>query len=262
MPAKSKKKTASNAKSEATETAAAPPDPREALEPTPANLKATLAAFEKVLAELQPPPEPVQPGAPELDLVEAVLHIAFADGLPCGYGQEVRRRIAESFVDRNEFRVTEAYEVEELLSDLGIPDLFDRCLAVRDMIGQIYADQNGITLEFLREAGVGDRNMFFQRVPAMPPHVVGFLGNLLTFEEICFSEKSTLRAQQRIGIDPKNNAANDFFANVRALLKPFGYLPLAVGKDLAGGKPNLAHELSPACLLLRLGPAVKAKKRR
>ena len=102
-----------------------------------------------MLADVEAPEEPQA-----LDLVEAALHIAFAQGLPCGYGQEVRRRLAESFVDRNEFRVTEAYEVEEMLADLEIPDLFDRCLSVRDMVSQVYADQNGITLEFLREAGI------------------------------------------------------------------------------------------------------------
>lgn len=254
MPAKSKKKAATGKK---TKKPAPPPDPREPIAPTPANFKATLARLEKVLADVPPPEEPEQ-----LDLVEAALHIAFARGLPCGYGQEVRRRLEDSFVDRNEFRVTEAYEVEEMLVDLEIPDLFERCLSVRDMIAQVYADQNGITLAFLREAGIGDRNMFFQRVPAMAPDVVGFLSHLLTLEEVCFSEKSTLRAQQRIGIDPKNNAANDFFAHVRALLKPYGHLPLTVGKHGAGGKPNLTHELSPACLLVRLAPAPKVTRRR
>lgn len=224
---------------------------------TPANFKAVLADFEKVLADLQAPAEPVP-----IDFVDAVMHLSFATGLPCGYGQEARRRIEEAYVDRNEFRVTEAYEVEELLGDLEVPNLFERCLAVRDTISQVYADQNGVKLEFLREASVSDRNMFFQRVPAMPDHVVGFLGHLLSFEEICFSDKSTVRAQQRIGIDPKNAAANDFFANVRALLKPFGHMPLLVGPDQGGGKPNLKHTLSPACLLVRLAPEPKVKKRR
>ncbi|MCR9248726.1 MAG: hypothetical protein NXI31_27165 [bacterium] len=260
MPAKStKKKTKSSAKPKAP---APPPDPREPIAATPAAFKATLAEFEKLLAVIPAPAEP-EP----LDLVEAALHLAFSQGLPCGYGQEVRRRLEQTFVDRNEFRVTEAYEVTEMLSDLEvpgheIPDLFERCLSVRDMISQVYADQNGITLAFLREAAISDRNMFFQRVPAMPDHVVGFLTHLLTFEEVCFSEKSTVRAQQRIGIDPKNNAANDFFANVRALLKPYGHLPLSVGKDGSNGKPNLTHELSPACLLVRLAPAPKIPKRR
>lgn len=248
MSSKSKKKAAPAPE------AAAAPDPREPLPPTPANFKATLAAFEEVLKGVPPPAEPAA-----IDLVEVAMHIAFADGVACGLGQEARRRIDAGFVDRNEFRVTEAYEVEEMLADLGIPNLFDRCLSVRDMVSQIYADQNGINLAFLREAGIGDRNMFFQRVPAMPSHVVSFLGNYLTFEEIVFSDKSTMRAQQRIGIDPKDAAANDFFASVRALLKPYGYIPLAVGSDLPSGKPRLVPVLSPACLLLRLAPAGKKR---
>ncbi len=279
---------------------AAPPDPREPLPPTPANLKAVLAELEKVIADVPvppppPPPEkkpapapvapvvasgeeapdaaaatPPAPAAPEpeappepegatTDLVEAMLHIYFADGLPCGYGQEARRRIRESFVDRNEFRVTEAYEVEDLLRDLPIPNLFDRCQAVRDSIAQIYNDQNGVQLGFLRASGISDRNTFFQRVPALQPFVVHFLQNLLTVEEIVFSDKSTLRAQQRFGFDPKDAAVAGFVDAVRVLLAPYRGMPLDVGRDLPKGKPNLGHVLSPTCLLLRLGPAGKKR---
>lgn len=236
----------------------APPDPRAPLLPEPQNLELVLKQLKAVLADLTPPPAGTEP-LPQIDLVEALLHISFADGLPCGYGQEARRRLAESFVDRNEFRVTEAFEVEDLLRDLGIPNLFDRCLAVRDSVAQIYNDQNGVNLAFLREAGISDRNTFFQRVPAVPPHVVTFLVNLLTVEELCFSDKSTLRAQQRLGLEPKDAAAGRFLDEVRALLKPWGHLPLDVGPHLPSRKPNLKHTLSPACLLVRLAPAGKRR---
>lgn len=231
-----------------------PPDPREPLAPTPVNLKATLGELERVLRDLPAGSEPKQ-----LDLVDALLHICFADGLPCGYGQEARRRIAESFVDRNEFRVTEAFEVEDMLRDLPIPGLFDRCLALRDTVAQVYGDQNGVQLAFLREAGINDRNMFFQRIPAMPPAWATFLTNMLTFEELCFSDKSTLRAQQRLGIDSKDTPANEFLNSLRATLKPYGQLPIDVGPHLANRKPNSKHTLSPACLLLRLAPAGKRR---
>jgi hypothetical protein len=228
---------------------AAPPDPREPLPPTQASWDLVKAELAKVLADVPPPAEPQK-----LDLFSGLLHISFADGMPCGIGQEARRRIDEGFVDRNEFRVTEAYEVEDLLADLQIPGLFERCLAVREATGQIYNDQNGVDLEFLREAGISDRNMFFQRVPALRPHVVGFLNNLLTIDELCFSDKSIARAQQRLGMDPKDAAANTFVTEVREMLKQYGHAPLAVGKHLPGGKPNLTHKLSPACLLVRLAP--------
>ena len=214
-----------------------------------------------VAAKSEKPKEPVL-RLPQLDFIDALLHLSFAHGLPCGYGQEVRRRIEASYVDRNEFRVTEAFEVEDMLRDLGIPDLFDRCLAVRDSIAQIYNDQNGVHLTFLREASIGDRNMFFQRVPAVLPHVQGFLVNLLTVEEVCFSEKSTIRAQQRLGLDPKNSAVKKWVDEVRALVKPYGHLPLTVGPHGKDGKPSNKHELSPACLMVRLAPPVKIKKRR
>lgn len=267
-------------KSKDPKVADAPPDPREPLAPTPANLQASLAELKAVLAVLPVPSVsrgpvaegpvaegPVADGQkadggeprPQLDLVEAMLHIYFADGLPCGYGQEARRRIGESFVDRNEFRVTEAFEVEDLLRDLAIPNLFDRCLAVRDSVAQIYNDQNGVNLAFLREAGISDRNTFFQRIQAMQPHVAAFLANLLTVEELCFSDKSTLRAQQRLGIDAKEPAVGKWLDEVRAILAPYGHLPLDVGPHLVGGKPNLKFPLSPACLLVRLAPAGKRR---
>ena len=206
-------------------------------------------------------PEPIV-RLPKLDFIDALLHLTFANGLPCGFGQEVRRRIEESFVDRNEFRVTEAFEVEEMLSDLDIPDLFDRCLAVRDSIAQIYNDQNGVHLTFLREASISDRNMFFQRVPAVLPHVQHFLTTLLTIEEICFSEKSTIRAQQRFGLDPKKSATKKWVDELRALVKPYGHIPISVGPHGKAGKPSAKHALSPACLLARLGPPAKTKRRR
>lgn len=236
----------------------APPDPREPLAPTAENVGKILAELKAVLADIPPPPAPAEGAAlPPLDLVDAMLHFYFAEGLPCGFGQEARRRIAEGFVDRNEFRVTEAFEVEDMLRDLSIPNLFDRCLAVRDSVAQIYNDQNGVNLAFLRDAGISDRNTFFQRVPAVQPQVAAFLTNLLTIEELCFSDKSTLRAQQRLGIEPA--VANKYLDEMRALVKPYGHLPLDVGPHLAGQKVNTKHTLSPACLLVRLAPPGKRR---
>jgi hypothetical protein len=233
---------------------AAAPDPREPLPQNAASWKFVLTELETVLAQVPPPAEPKAN-----DLVEAMLHLYFADGLPCGYGQEARRRIADSFVDRNEFRVTEAYEVEDLMRDLQIPNLFERCSWVRDSVAQTYNDQNGVSLDFLRDLGVGDRNNFFQRSPAIQPHVSNFLTNVLTLEDLCFSDKSTLRAQQRLGLDAKDNQAMAFVTRVRELLQPYGHLPLEVGKNLPSGKPNLTLVLSPACLLARLLPGPKKR---
>ncbi|MEC7583972.1 MAG: hypothetical protein VYE77_06615 [Planctomycetota bacterium] len=226
-----------------------PPDPRAPLPQTPESWDLTRQELEKALAAVPPPEEP-RPG----DFIEAMLHIYFADGIACGFGQEARRRILETYVDRNEFRVTEAFEVEDMLSDLEIPDLFDRCLDVRESIGQIYNDQNGVKLDFLREASVSDRNNFFQRTPALRPFVANFLVNLLTVEDLCFSEKSTLRSQQKMGMEPKDKAAQDFITAVRGMLAPYGHLPLEIGPHQPGGKPNTERLLSPACLMVRLLP--------
>lgn len=232
----------------------AAPDPREPLPQNAASWKLVLDDLRTVLADIPAPAEPKR-----AELVEAMLHIYFADGLPCGYGQEARRRLAESFVDRNEFRVTEAFEVEDLLRDLQIPNLFDRCLWVRESVAQIYNDQNGVNLDFLRDAGVGDRGNFFARTPSLRPHVVTFLNNLLTVDELCFSDKSLARVQQKLGMDPKDAAVNTFLSELRTMLAPYGHLPLEVGPHLAGGKVNLKHKLSPACCMVRLLPAGKKR---
>jgi len=190
-----------------------------------------------------------------------MLHFQFAEGLPCGVGQEAVRRVEAGFVDRNEFRVTEAFEVETLLEDLGFPDPFERCLAAQESIAQVYNDQNGVTLDFLREAAVSDRNNFFARVQAISPTVEHFLVQLVSWEEIIFSERSTLRVQQRLGLDPKASAVKDFIDKLRAMLAPYGHLPIRVGADRSDGKPNLDHPLSPACLVARIGPPPKKRKR-
>lgn len=236
------------------------PDPRKALPAGEASWSSALADLKAVMASLEVPAEPGH-----LDLFEAMLHIAFGEGLPCGIGQEAARRIRTSFVDRNEFRVTEAYEVEDLLRDLPIPNLFARCLWVRETVGHIYNDQNGLELGFLRDLGVGDRATFFQRLPSMPPSVVAWINNLLTIEELVFSDKSILRAQQRLGMEPKDGKAAKFVDEVRAMLKPFGHLPVTVGKDEARNKaglarPNQQHALCPACCLVRLGPPAKQRR--
>lgn len=226
------------------------------IEPTAQGLKRVL---EEVAAVVERLPKPDEPGPG--DLVHALIHLVLTRDVPCGYGQEAIRRIETTFVDRNEFRVTEAFEVEELLADLDIPDRFARCMEIREAIAQLYNDQNAVSLDFLREAMVSERNAFFQRVPAIAPDVAAGLSQLVSFEECIFSTRSTLRTRQRLGLDPKSADVDRFFAALRELLADFGHVPLRVGPDRAGGKPVLEPALSPARWLLRLGPPTKAKKR-
>ncbi len=231
---------------------ARPVDPREPIEPTAANLEATVAALEAVVAKLSPPAEPTSG-----DLVDVMLHSMFGHELPCGVAQEAVRRIDGEFVDRNEYRVTEAFEVEDLLADLGLPDLFDRCQSAQQAIAQVYNDQNGVDLQYLREATVSERKNFFQRVPAIPTHTMRYLSHFLSLEEVAFSPRSTQRVQQRLGLDPKAGEVERFVERVRVILAPFGHLPIHVGPDPADGKPILEPVLCPSCLLVRLGPPGK-----
>lgn len=231
---------------------AARTDPRAPIRPTVAALKRTLTQLRAGLERVEPPAEPQQG-----DLVDAMLHCILADGAPCGLAQEAARRIEAEFVDRNEFRVTEAYETEELLTDLGFPETFERCRIAKAAVVQVYNDQNGVTLEFLREATVSERKSFFQREPAIPPWAVAYLQNLLAFEEIAFSSKSTLRAQVRVGLDPRAVGVIGFVEELLGVLASYGHVPLLVGPHSEDGKPILEPELCPACLLARLGPPGK-----
>ncbi len=227
-------------------------DPRAHLAPTDKHLSETL---EQVRAALDKLPKPAE--ARRGDLVQVLMHIVLCEGLPCGVGQEAVRRIEHGFVDRNEFRITEAFEVEDLLADLQIPDAFDRCKIVRDAVAQIYNDQNSVTLEFLREAGVGDRQNFFNRVPAIPAKIAKYLGHVMSFEEAIFAaEKPGPRILQRIGLE--GAAGEKFVLELRQLLAPFGYLPFKVGPDAPPremhAKPHATPVLSAGCLVLRLAP--------
>lgn len=230
-----------------------PPDLRAPRSPGPAAFQATLEDLQEVLERLATPAEP----HPQ-DLVVAMIHFTFADGVPCTLGQEANRRLAAGFVDRNEFRLTEAFEIEEALQDLEIPDLFRRCLAVRDSVAQIYNDQNAIDLSLLREAKVTERSQFFARVPAIQPAVAKFLVDLVSFEEILFSDRSTLRVHQRMGLDPKSPAVNEFVGQLKSILGPFGHLPVEVPPASEGGGGR-QPPLCPACILTRLAPPRRQK---
>lgn len=229
-------------------------DPRAPVKPTPAALREALEEVRSVLPKIAQPEEPV-PG----DLVYAMVHAFFAEGLADGVAQEVLRRIENAFVDRNEFRVTEAFEVADLLRDLEIPDLLERCLAVQEAVGQVYNDQNSVSLDLLREASVTERNQFFQRVPAIAPHVSRFLISLISFEECIFSDRSTIRVQMRLGLDPKASAVQEFFSGMRELITPYGHIPLTVGPDSGDGRPTMEPVLSPASVVVRLSPGGKKK---
>ncbi len=248
-------KKAGSASSDAVEVVAEPVDPREPVPLSAKTLDEAVSAIEALVSGLTPPAEPIQG-----DFVDAFLHLELSAGLPCGVGQEALRRIREEYVDRNEFRITEAFEVELLLDGLGIPDAFDRARTVQQSINQIYADQNKVSLDFLREAAISERKNFFQRVPAITTEASRRLTDVLSWDEIVFSPRSTQRVQQRVGLEGKP-AEEAALTRLRAVLAPFGHIPLIVAPEPAEGAgprgPVTDPALCPLCLLLRLAPAGK-----
>lgn len=227
---------------------AAPVDPRASVQPTAALLEQTLAELTAILAELPVPAEP-QPG----DLVNAAMHRVLGEGLTCSMAEVAVQRLDAEFVDRNELRVTEAFETEEMLEPLAIPELFDRCQTLQLMVGQIYNDQNRIDLSALRTLTITERKGMFQRLPAMPPGVIAYLNQILTFEDVVFAPRSAARSQARLGLE--GAAAEEFVAKARELFQPFGHFPLAVG---APGTDPAKRPLCPTCLLARIQGEAKS----
>lgn len=245
-----KKKTRSKGAGDADATGAATSarvDPRAPVEPKPAVLQQTLEECARILAVLDKPAEP-QPG----DLVAAVIHQVLGAGVPCRVPQEALRRFEAEFVDRNELRVTEAYETEEMLADLDIPDLFDRCRTVQQIVTQVYGDQNRIDLAAIRTLSITERKGMFQRLPAIPPSAVAYLNQVLTFEDVLFAPRSAARSQGKLGLE--GAAGEEFVQRARELFAPIGHLPLVVGKP---GDAAAAHVLCPSCLLSRIGASRK-----
>lgn len=226
-------------------------DPREKIPPTKANLEKVLKEVEAVLSVLPKPEEP-QPA----EFVDSLLHIVFGDGLPCGVPQEIQRRIEAEYVDRNEYRVTEAYETAEILADLELPDEFERCHVAKESVAQIHNDQNHVTLEFMREAALGERKGFYARVPIIAPLGVRYINTMVALDEILFSPRSTQRTQQRLGFDPKAKEVEAFFERLRELVAPFGQLPhfVAPQPENPDGKPIMDPVLCPACAVARICP--------
>ena len=229
---------------------------REYVEPTLAHLEQALTAIGSILETLEKPSEPRQ-----ADYVDYALHFALCGSGPCGLGQEAMRRINDEFVDRNELRVTEAFEIEDLLEDLEITDRFERASQVRGVVADVYNDQNSVSLAFLRDATVADRHSFFQRVPAIDATLAAVLGNVIDWDDVLFSGRSTQRVQTRLGLDPKDEKVVALLARGTEMLTPWGHLPILVGPHGKGGKPVLEPALSPAAILLRLSPAPKVRKR-
>lgn len=243
-----KKSTKSKARSGGEAATAEVEDPRAPLEVTPKNVELVLAELSEVLAALPPPEAPVRG-----DLVDALIHGHFLAGLPCGYAQEARERIAAEFVDRNEFRLAEAFETFEILDDLGIPDCLDRCRALQLSVQEIYNDQNDVNLDYLREASISERKSFFQRIPAIGPEVTAFLVGYVDLEEVMFSDRSTTRTRARLGLDGEGKAADQLVDKAREMLAPFGHVPLRVHAGTGPRKSVVTKPvLSPACLLMRL----------
>ncbi|MGE0144642.1 MAG: hypothetical protein AB7I19_16640 [Planctomycetota bacterium] len=225
-----------------------PVDPRAAVEPTASVLTATLANLSEILADLDRPAEPQA-----LDLVSAAMHHVLGAMVPCRTAEIAIDRLDKEYVDRNELRVTEAFETAELLADLGIPDLFERCKVIQQMVSQIYNDQNRVDLASLRSLSITERKGMFQRLPAIPPATVAYLNQLLTFEEILLAPRSASRAQVRLGLE--GAAADEFVQKARDLVQPFGHLPLLIGKPSAD---PAKRPLCPCCLLARIHPGKRA----
>jgi hypothetical protein len=159
------------------------------------------------------------PGSPEPGVVDHALYVVLAKDQNPKKAAEAVQRLHSEFVDWNEVRLCEAFEFADLFADLlPGPDLFARCERLKELINQIYQDQNKISLEFLREASPEERAKYLATLPALRPEEVFYVQVALTgFDQVVFHYGSA-RVVQRLGVVKRTGSPTQMVAQLEKLL--------------------------------------------
>jgi len=129
---------------------------------------------------------------------------------------EAVKRLRDTFPDWNEFRVSDTFEFVEVLEDLNIGDLYDRCEQALEFVREVYKDQNAVDLEFLREREPAERLQLLNRYPALGAGLALHLALALQdFSGVLF-DYSWARVAHRVGLIPRSGSPK---TNVKALAK-------------------------------------------
>ena len=152
---------------------------------------------------------------------------------------EAVKRLVEAFPDWNEFRISDPLEFVEILEDLDIDNLYYRCERVLDFINDVYQDQNGVDLEFLRESDSEDRLTILDRYVSLGPALAHFLAlGIQGFEGVLF-HYSWARVVQRLGIVPRSGSPKVLISSFAKVFR---------GKDMVTAQVNLIDLGEEICL--------------
>jgi hypothetical protein len=175
-----------------------------------------------------------------LPLVHLGMYCVFAvGGNPPKVCLEAVKRLVEAFPDWNEFRISDPLEFVEILEDLKIENLYHRCERVLDFINDVYQDQNGVDLEFLRESDSEDRLTILDRYVSLGPALAHFLAlGIQGFEGVLF-HYSWARVVQRLGIVPRSGSPKTLVASLEKVFR---------GKDIVTAQVNLIDLGEEICL--------------
>jgi len=190
-------------------------------------------------------PRPPARKAPKTVVEVGIFAIFAIGGNPSGACMEAVRRLLETFPDWNEFRISDAIEFHELLEDLGLKDLYDRCERVLDFINDVYQDQNQVDLEFLRDLPPEDRLQILDRYTSLGPPLAHFLAlSLQGFEGVLF-HYSLARVAQRVGLVERTGSPKVLVASLEKALQ---------GEDAVSAQINMlelgeevCHSKNPSC---------------
>lgn len=111
---------------------------------TAAALKKSLAAYEKRFGGLRK--------LGEADPLDQIVLLILARGSGEKKAQQALEGLRSRFVDWNEIRVSERYEIEEAISALGKRGMQGKADAIRDLLAAVYGRFNRTSLAFLLEA--------------------------------------------------------------------------------------------------------------
>lgn len=197
---------------------------------------------------------PLEAGNGIGDILDHAIYVILARGAVPKKVEEAVRRLHTEYVDWNEVRLTEGFELMEVFSDLiQVPDLFERCEKVKSLLSQIYQDQNKLSLEFLREKTGEERAKFLSRIQALTPEQMLYV--LLAvegFDKVTF-HYSSARVVQRLAVVKRTGSPTQMVELMQGLLAKRDSLSDQMGLVWLGENICLSkNPLCRQCVLVRV----------
>jgi hypothetical protein len=193
------------------------------------------------------------------NLVEIGIFCIFAMGRTSAKdAAEATKRVVKAFPDWNEFRISDAFELVEILDDLKVESLFDRCEQVLEFVNEVYNDQNFVDLEYLRELPVEDRLALLGRFQSIPSSMTHYLALAIQDFDGFLFHYSWARVVQRVGIVGRSGSPRTLVASATQVFQGLDTVSLQVQLIDLGEEVCLSK--NPQCKYCYLVLHCKARK--